>query len=136
MRGKEIETVPNSAVERITPAHAGKRIPQRCNSPGRWDHPRTCGEKTSAREVDFVTRGSPPHMRGKASCSRCGRWASGDHPRTCGEKFSMLQARLNVTGSPPHMRGKAAFGSALCAGVGITPAHAGKSAGTVRVKAV
>ena len=32
---------------RITPAHAGKRFNIKYNGGDRWDHPRTCGEKST-----------------------------------------------------------------------------------------
>ena len=91
--------------------------------------------------------GSPPRMRGKelavgvirqhggitpahagkrplSSACICRDW---DHPRTCGEKRLMLLVFRAVTGSPPHMRGKGGQTMAKRTGLGITPAHAGKS---------
>ena len=52
-----------------------------------------------------------------------------DHPRLCGEKvrFNILGARK--VGSPPPMRGKGPAGALAHAGVGITPAYAGKRRG-------
>ena len=70
------------------------------------DHPRACGEKDKAKEMGATTKGSPPHVRGKAhviadrvdvagitpACAgkspfvrRCTMlvW---DYPRVCGEK--------------------------------------------------
>ena len=90
---------------------------------------------------------SPPRVRGKAlhaelacfrvgitpayagkSCSswlRCSR--CGDHPRVCGEK-SAGQAWVHpARGSPPRMRGKDTLPLDGGAGLGITPAYAGKS---------
>ena len=46
MRGKEICTYRIFAHNRITPAHAGKRIITFIQEILRRDHPRTCGEKT------------------------------------------------------------------------------------------
>ena len=90
----------------ITPAYAGKSSRQ--PGAGRWrrDHPRVCGEKTSAMSSSVSRPGSPPRMRGKGvcqprlegagritpacagkSCSCPRRPPSGrDHPRVCGEK--------------------------------------------------
>ena len=45
MRGKEHELFMQFQNFRITPAYAGKRITQLCQSYGYGDHPRLCGEK-------------------------------------------------------------------------------------------
>ena len=45
MRGKDwLGRMPNPTT-RITPAHAGKGSPRRCNNLGKRDHPRACGER-------------------------------------------------------------------------------------------
>ena len=147
MRGKVVHVYRLAVLQRITPAHAGKRhfadIPK--VSPG--DHPRACGEKI---EVGFrcdTTVGSPPRMRGKAartsSISACVRITPAhagkskisrsrapgymDHPRACGEKFNPSPRSARALGSPPRMRGKDPRRSKKLMGGGITPAHAGKS---------
>ena len=94
--------------------------------------------------------GSPPRMRGKVLCGRSSAGRHGitpayagkstkqakqqdkarDHPRVCGEK--PLQSSVNCTmeGLPPRMRGKV-ISSLQCDFLsGITPAYAGKSAGS------
>ena len=105
VRGKPAALPWFRALHRITPAGAGKTSP---GCPGRvlgWDHPRRCGENTSA-EVDANERaGSPPRMRGKrlvappppavgritpadagkTSIGYLRLLAAGDHPRGCGE---------------------------------------------------
>ena len=50
----------------ITPAHAGKSIEKFTDK--RWgkDHPRTRGEKLHSEVKMDITKGSPPHTRGKA----------------------------------------------------------------------
>ena len=50
----------------ITPAYAGKSHKVRLQAPGRWDHPRVCGEKSRCRLASGPWPGSPPRMRGKA----------------------------------------------------------------------
>ena len=57
-----------------------------------------------------------------------------DHPRTCGEKVSNYNYAANQLGSPPHMRGKAVPFAALARNVRITPAHAGKSVSTLKIR--
>ena len=51
----------------ITPAYAGKSHKVRLQAPGRWDHPRVCGEKQKNCPLVSVIWGSPPRMRGKAA---------------------------------------------------------------------
>ena len=111
------------------------------------DHPRLRGEKASKRQGYGFVQGSPPLTRGKGiSISRlraleritpayAGKSLHGlahaewreDHPRLRGEKHSKSFCMLSSFGSPPLTRGKAHYGNSLCAGVGITPAYAGKS---------
>ena len=65
MRGKRNILPPKSLTVRITPADAGKTRKEKTAAFEKQDHPRGCGENTSA-EVDANERaGSPPRMRGK-----------------------------------------------------------------------
>ena len=50
-----------------------------------------------------------------------------DHPRVCGEKDSSQMDGCKRLGSPPRMRGKVQGVCDDLAGMGITPAYAGKS---------
>ena len=148
MRGKVKRHSKGRQCGGITPAHAGKR---RENEPARslsQDHPRTCGEKRKAQTFLSWRKGSPPHMRGKAPAQRWTILPPGitpahagkrlslayrfgalqDHPRTCGEKPSRTYKETRFSGSPPHMRGKVVADGLLVVLLGITPAHAGKSA--------
>ena len=69
MRGKEHTRVRKLSAVRITPAYAGKSLIV-VSGAGEWeDHPRLCGEKTTAHMIWITTKGSPPPMRGKASLS-------------------------------------------------------------------
>ena len=54
----------------ITPAYAGKSFASGYRSQILWDHPRVCGEKTTAGLYATPISGSPPRMRGKEN--RCG----------------------------------------------------------------
>ena len=110
MRGKVHFHSVCPAARRITPAHAGKSYRCPVRSCFLEDHPRTCGEKP---------------LRG---CLNGGRLV--DHPRTCGEKIYRHNGSTGGRGSPPHMRGKALLTQCRSFGVGITPAHAGKSCRT------
>ena len=130
----------------ITPACAGKRCQLVHAYDDGWDHPRVCGEKQKKSPTGLVTRGSPPHVRGKGADEqgvggvagitpayagkrvRCSQQAlpCTDHPRMCGEK---RQDRLDYyvpQGSPPHVRGKGGDGNDRGLHARITPACAGK----------
>ena len=146
MRGKARKQSPFPEFGRITPAHAGKRPKQHIKPREKKDHPRTCGEKFGRSSLGFFLRGSPPHMRGKASQKQAGqaprritpahagkrlhdtgkRSSKKDHPRTCGEKLILSRNLTCSWGSPPHMRGKVASVRRAFVASGITPAHAGK----------
>ena len=54
-----------SAVQRITPAYAGKRPGLLLPSSNVKDHPRVCGEKYDTYHPHMHMLGSPPRMRGK-----------------------------------------------------------------------
>ena len=136
----------------ITPACAGKS--------GRCDflivlcrdHPRMRGEKRWQAGLGALSKGSPPHARGKAqvsiySCTACGitpacAGKSGvsicslnntrDHPRMRGEKPRWTSAFVAAWGSPPHARGKVTSISRIVTHIRITPACAGKSRGRCR----
>ena len=132
---------------RITPAYAGKRRGIAARLPLLRDHPRVCGEKGQPVPAAGLSEGSPPRMRGKVKKTQKGIQSagitpacagkslsaalmsarSGDHPRMCGEKLYWLPVRSCCGGSPPHVRGKALLTQCRSAGVGITPACAGKS---------
>ncbi len=106
MRGKGSFFNVLNCVIRITPAYAGKRLKRPMGDASAEDHPRICGEKACAGRNRSCEKGSPPHMRGKATVSRFIMMPMGitpayagksitrlgeislpkDHPRICGEK--------------------------------------------------
>ena len=110
MRGKEFVRRVFPLSDRITPAHAGKRRILTLFTRGRWDHPRTCGEKVHSAFLHSILLGSPPHMRGKDYAKVGNGYVAGitpahagksvfrrglgelfgDHPRTCGEKTKKI----------------------------------------------
>ena len=55
-----------------------------------------------------------------------------DHPRTRGDKCSTTCPARRIRGSPPHTRGQDVVRVGFHQRGGITPAHAGTSAGSVR----
>ena len=147
MRGKESHARSKRQAHGITPAYAGKSSrplrPPEC----RKDHPRVCGEKQKKSPTGLVTRGSPPHVRGKGADEqgvggvagitpayagkrvRCSQQAlpCTDHPRVCGEKQVPHAEIRRAKGSPPRMRGKGTATGHRSAAHRITPAYAGKS---------
>ena len=112
---------------RITPAHAGKRLPGESGAADVRDHPRTRGEKAKSIVVVTASSGSPPHTRGKGCTPTAHTHGQGitpahagkslypwrlasafrDHPRTRGEKGRVQDRLCSLLGSPPHTRGKA-----------------------------
>ena len=147
MRGKETPSLVVVRGSRITPAYAGKSLPEELEQALPKDHPRVCGEKACMQCTLQGHGGSPPRMRGKGR--RNGRAFPGngitpayagksghainpnvcgqDHPRVCGEKHTNISVRPIPPGSPPRMRGKDLVKFCLCPRFGITPAYAGKS---------
>ena len=146
MRGKETPSLVVVRGSRITPAYAGKSLPEELEQALPKDHPRVCGEKACMQCTLQGHGGSPPRMRGKGR--RNGRAFPGngitpayagksflmflrsgllrDHPRVCGEKGSRIFQDPAGMGSPPRMRGKVMRRFSASAVGGITPAYAGK----------
>ena len=149
MRGKDGVNDSAQAVTGITPACAGKRDKAGLPFAPVRDHPRVCGEKTSASSLFNTAAGSPPRVRGKElrvetcfshdgitpayagkrvsrSRAKTGEW---DHPRVCGEKTPFSENSFTKSGSPPRMRGKVGRTPTFAAVCRITPAYAGKRTG-------
>ena len=105
VRGKRFRDADRLRLEGITPARAGKTRTKGCNSLGRADHPRACGENSFVKFPIKMSLGSPPRVRGKLyllrdsldrigiTPARAGKTRSSilntvsrkDHPRACGE---------------------------------------------------
>ena len=133
MRGKGPDRQALTPVDRITPAHAGKRFPSFLLAVRRWDHPRACGEKLYCFLLcvrDFrITPAHAGKRRTPAAQQRAGR----DHPRVCGEKTRTICVVWPQTGSPPRVRGKGTAGNDGAGNHGITPACAGKRMGASEI---
>ena len=150
MRGKPVHCVADPALDRITPAHAGKTAGVAALGTGIADHPRACGENFVHRLAPSSIAGSPPRMRGKrprghlyvgraritpahagkTSPTYALKLLMTDHPRACGENFSFPWKRDPTFGSPPRMRGKLLLKFRPNVIRRITPAHAGKTSET------
>ena len=111
----------------ITPACAGKTPVQQGCHKGRRDHPRVCGENSSAISGNFPSSGSPPRMRGKLKLETKYGAEFRITPAYAGKTLSLFLLCRVVLGSPPRVRGKLPCRRArpLCSR--ITPACAGKT---------
>ena len=147
VRGKAEVCTEHSAVSGITPACAGKSGPNAQKDCFHRDHPRVCGEKLITGKALCYLAGSPPRVRGKVAREMSGQGSFGitpacagkstgkhsspiiarDHPRVCGEKLHCRLGSGCFLGSPPRVRGKDHELLYGLAGMGITPACAGKS---------
>ena len=73
--------------------------------------------------------GITPAHAGLTLLNRDLKAAHWDHPRACGA-YKRLASRIRtISGSPPRMRGLLTLIAGGCTVVGITPAHAGLTAG-------
>ena len=131
----------------LIPAHAGKTRYARRPIARREAHPRSRGENNLRGALPKQRNGSSPLTRGKrrtpVRCnsrirlipahagktfrrptSICGTWA---HPRSRGENTCFSRAARNRVGSSPLTRGKLAARGVPLRGVGLIPAHAGKT---------
>ena len=68
VRGKAWGSKSEIAYTGITPACAGKSVSSSNSLSVMRDHPRVCGEKSVCVQLDFISSGSPPRVRGKDLC--------------------------------------------------------------------
>ena len=110
MRGKGRKDCSPEPAARITPACAGKSAGTGSRSGASWNHPRVCGEKSNTLFHDDVQKGSPPHVRGKASTNGLYPTFAGITPACAGKSsIQHLIASLGEfevqKGHPvPHLR--------------------------------
>ena len=147
MRGEPVAGVPGGVPVGITPAYAGRTAGVQGFVTSVTDHPRVCGENSSACSMPIDVRGSPPRMRGEQPIHHRGdnvvritpayagrtlrdvpqRCAGEDHPRVCGENPGWCLRLMPRLGSPPRMRGEHLIIRETTQAVGITPAYAGRT---------
>ena len=127
MRGKAAKSEDAAAIDRITPACAGKSSRNETCWHRPWDHPCVCGEKIEMPYELLLKEGSPPRMRGKAFGLVLYKVEIGITPACAGK--SVLESLLYKSnwGSPLRMRGKVVHRPWRRLRLGITPAYAGKS---------
>ncbi len=147
LRGARAFTSPDKPGLGIIPASAGSTSWGRGTRTRSRDHPRVCGEHTSANVLTDGSSGSSPRLRGASgghrhtarrrgiipasagSTRRCPsfrrrRW---DHPRVCGEHLLAHRRRLGLWGSSPRLRGAHVQPHRRPHAAGIIPASAGST---------
>ena len=92
----------------------------------RGSPPRMRG-KVMRKEILRIIHGITPAYAGKREGPKNAQSKVGDHPRVCGEKCIPLTRGHGRQGSPPRMRGKVQLGEIDLQDIWITPAYAGKS---------
>ena len=130
MRGRVISVCKDCHENGITPAYAGKRsITEGLTNVAMGSPPRMRG-----REVNFSRAWTgmriTPAYAGKRRHLPRKVFEGWDHPRVCGEEQGTWCCLPLEGGSPPRMRGRAVTVQGAFAGLGITPAYAGKSRAT------
>ena len=146
-RGKRGRPVSPVLMTGLIPAHAGKTT--RCTLSGAAcaAHPRSRGENGETSLPSRAAAGSSPLTRGKhislhleilqlglipahagktAGCEPA-RAASPAHPRSRGENDEGDPSEAGASGSSPLTRGKPRKGRVRPHGIGLIPAHAGKT---------
>ena len=146
-RGKPQQSNGYGNLFRLIPAHAGKTVLGCRWKPRTQAHPRSRGENHVTRAQRHTRMGSSPLTRGKRRLRlgsgvglrlipahagktkyRYVRPAPGAaHPRSRGENASQRAALDGPRGSSPLTRGKPLCEQGGGGGVGLIPAHAGKT---------
>ena len=136
----------------LIPAHAGKTRGQESRHEGSPAHPRSRGENQAAKPLgrkdlgsSTLTRGKLPEAHrllggkrlipahaGKTRATRRTRYRMRAHPRSRGENPSAAAAPASTCGSSPLTRGKRQRWNGPRGGIGLIPAHAGKTSSSIR----
>ena len=147
MRGTRAGQQQQHRERRIIPAYAGNASAASSVHTLRSDHPRVCGERTTAVSVWIRHTGSSPRMRGthltghaegkhariipayagNAWIRRTWMSSLADHPRVCGERVLDPIIPGSVRGSSPRMRGTRREDWHRIGADRIIPAYAGNA---------
>ena len=114
-------------VARLIPAHAGKTTRSVASRASRAAHPRSRGENPRPRATPCPAWGSSPLTRGKLSRPGTKSGTGLAHPRSRGENYQAHATALQAGGSSPLTRGKHVVDGQRVRGLGLIPAHAGKT---------
>ena len=115
------------ALDRLTPACAGKTPGTNTAPPANPAHPRMRGEDHQSFLNVVAARGSPPHARGRLEPATVRLQSMGAHPRMRGEESPRLLPKTSEHGSPPHARGRPYRHRTRRHRLRLTPACAGKT---------
>ena len=152
VRGAHTGALQESQMAGLIPARAGSTESSRATRSWHRAHPRPCGEHLCSLLVLRLLLGSSPPVRGaryrgarpyytpgliparagstgtRLFCA-CGKWA---HPRPCGEHYVDISSYNSVSGSSPPVRGARGRGFFNLGALGLIPARAGSTPGTLR----
>ncbi len=148
IRGKQDALAERPVGRGLIPAHTGKTLPYPGAGVGVRAHPRAYGENKQALGGLTTFLGSSPRIRGKPALVLRGAVVVGltpahtgktaqirrrpfrqrAHPRAYGENSASLPSLLISPGSSPRIRGKHEVSRLLQLGLGLIPAHTGKTA--------
>ena len=146
-RGKPFDRIYTEGRTRLIPAHAGKTLPAALRLQKTWAHPRSRGENRMGGASRWLARGSSPLTRGKPTYNLpnyvgerlipahagktrrpCGTTRGRRaHPRSRGENLTSSPSSCRHRGSSPLTRGKHGVYAGGSPGIGLIPAHAGKT---------
>ena len=133
----------------LIPAHAGKTVIFFSFYGSAWAHPRSRGENAFNGPARPTEEGSSPLTRGKLAFrgdvppgpglipAHAGKTTKDEvvgvakraHPRSRGENSRASRAVVQHCGSSPLTRGKPQLPGVSAPGLGLIPAHAGKTIG-------
>ena len=146
-RGKLGDRKPARGARRLIPAHAGKTAQATADRHVSWAHPRSRGENIDGQRETAEEWGSSPLTRGKrprgqrqlrrerlipahagktSSPTSATCWSRA-HPRSRGENRYTATYQVTAKGSSPLTRGKPRRLPRDLRGLGLIPAHAGKT---------
>ena len=131
----------------LIPAHAGKTAPEGRTESLPRAHPRSRGENIDGDRATAEEWGSSPLTRGKrdrrlpsrvdprlipahagkTARERGSKDSRAAHPRSRGENRWLHSRHTTLAGSSPLTRGKRAVAAEIPTGLGLIPAHAGKT---------
>ena len=126
-RGKHITKKEGKPSLGLIPAHAGKTFARSIRSTSVRAHPRSRGENPLYTVWPMGVNGLIPAHAGKTRPPLSRSRRARAHPRSRGENAHTWFTYSSEYGSSPLTRGKPRLGVRAAYGVGLIPAHAGKT---------
>ena len=112
---------------RNTPARAGKTKTSLIAATTLEKHPRPCGEDSRSMYMTSAVLETPPPVRGRLPPTARRTSILWKHPRPCGEDHPAARFHACPWETPPPVRGRLGITPLGLAGIGNTPARAGKT---------